>query len=143
VKLPELVRQEQNYFKSSGNSPPVRVGMRAVSCIFRSYFRRKIQGKQKDELVDMIINKTPVDVGFPASFNWTAKIVRDYIKKAYDIKYTIRGMTKVLKRLGLSFTRPTYTLTKADPEKQRKFKEDFKIFHSVYKNGCCSLTKYS
>jgi hypothetical protein len=22
----------------SGNSPPVRVGMRAVSCIFRSYF---------------------------------------------------------------------------------------------------------
>ncbi|WP_406608075.1 IS630 family transposase [Candidatus Infernicultor aquiphilus] len=90
--------------------------------------RKRLTDKQEDELVDMILNKTPAGVGFPASFNWTAKIVRDYIKKAYDVKYTIRGMTKVLKRLGLSFTRPTYTLAKADPEKQKKFKEDFKIF---------------
>jgi len=26
------------FYKSSGNSPSVRVGMRAVSCIFHSYF---------------------------------------------------------------------------------------------------------
>jgi len=82
--------------------------------------------KQEDELLDMIINKRPVDMGFPASFNWTAKIVRDYSKKVHNVKYTISGMTKVLKRLGLSFTRPTYTLAKADPGKQKKFKEDFK-----------------
>jgi putative transposase len=29
-------------------------------------------------------------------------------------------------RLGFSFTRPTYTLEKADLEKQEKFKQDFK-----------------
>ncbi len=34
-------------------------------------------------------------------------------------------MTIVLKRLGLSYTRPTYTLAKADPEKQKQFVQDF------------------
>jgi len=28
-------------------------------------------------------------------------------------------------RLKLSYTRPTYVLAKADPEKQKQFREDF------------------
>ncbi|MDT2266035.1 winged helix-turn-helix domain-containing protein [Paenibacillus larvae] len=31
--------------------------------------------------------------------------------------------TKVMERLGLSYTKPTYTLAAADPKKQRHFTE--------------------
>ncbi|GGK06293.1 hypothetical protein GCM10007063_31000 [Lentibacillus kapialis] len=34
-------------------------------------------------------------------------------------------MRALLPRLGLSYTRPTYTLAKADPEKQEAFREEF------------------
>lgn len=37
-----------------------------------------------------------------------------------------RGMTEVLYRLNLSYTRPTYVLAKADKKKQEQFKNNFK-----------------
>ena len=86
---------------------------------------KKLTDDQEFELLDLIINNTPAGVGFPASYNWNAKIVCDYVLREYNVKYSIRGMTKVLHRLGLSFTRPTYTLKKADPEKQKEFRNDF------------------
>ena len=36
-----------------------------------------------------------------------------------------RGMAEVVYRLNLSYTRPTYVITKADKNKQEKFKNDF------------------
>lgn len=86
---------------------------------------KKLTDDQEFELLDLIINNTPAGVGFPASYNWNAGIIREYVLREYNVKYSIRGMTMVLHRLGLSFTRPTYTLKKADPEKQEKFREDF------------------
>lgn len=79
---------------------------------------KKLTEQQEEDLLAVIINKTPADVGLPVSYNWTAKIVRDYVLKEYDKKYSIRGITKLLHRLGLSFTRPTYTLKKADQNKR-------------------------
>ena len=35
-------------------------------------------------------------------------------------------MRDLLERIGLSYTRPTYTLAKANPQKQEEFKEKFK-----------------
>ena len=86
---------------------------------------KKLTEQQEKDLLNVIITKTPVDVGFPTTYNWTAKIVGEYVQKEYGVSYSIRGMTKVLHRLGLSFTRPTYTLKKADPEKQEEFKKEF------------------
>ena len=37
-----------------------------------------------------------------------------------------------MERLGLSHTRPSYTLANADPEKQREFREE--IFPAIKKN---------
>lgn len=86
---------------------------------------RKLTPEQEDELKETIINQNPVDVGFPANWNWTAAIISEYVYRKYGVKYSIKGMTIVLKRLNLSYTRPTYTLAKADPEKQKQFIDDF------------------
>jgi hypothetical protein len=40
-------------------------------------------------------------------------------------KYSACGMPKVLHRLNLSYPRPSYTLAKAEPQKEEEFKEGF------------------
>lgn len=85
----------------------------------------KLTKEQQAGLKEIILNKLPVDVGFPAEFNWTAGLIAKYIKQEYGFDYTIRGITKMLDRLNLSYTRPTYVLAKADKQKQEQFVQDF------------------
>ncbi|WP_425058558.1 helix-turn-helix domain-containing protein [Sporomusa carbonis] len=47
-------------------------------------------------------------VGFAAEFNCTAGLIGKYIKREYGYDYSIRGITGMLERMGLSYTRPTY-----------------------------------
>jgi transposase len=81
--------------------------------------------EQEQELYQLIVEQRPADVGFPAEMNWNAPLIRDWIKREFGVTYAERGVRKLLYRLGFSYTKPTYTLAKADPEKQAAFKEQF------------------
>ena len=85
----------------------------------------RLTEEQMSSLKTLILQKLPVEVGFPAEFNWTAGLIVKYIKKEYGYKYSIKGVTKIFKRIGLSYTRPTYVLAKADKLKQEQFIRDF------------------
>lgn len=80
--------------------------------------------EQRDELADIITTKTPADVGFAPYTNWTLALLVSLTKREWDVSYSLRGMSKLLHRMGFSNTRPTYTLAKADPEQQKTFKEE-------------------
>ena len=86
----------------------------------------RLDPNQLAELQTVILEKVPSEVGFTAEFNWTAGLVVEYIRHKYRLDYTVAGVTRILKRMGLSYTRPTYVLAKADAEKQAQFEEDFK-----------------
>ena len=86
---------------------------------------KRLTEEQESAIKEMILTKLPYDVGFPAEFNWIAGLVAKYIKREYNLEYSIRGITKMFKRLNLSYTRPTYVLAKADKEKQEQFVKDF------------------
>ena len=85
---------------------------------------RKLTPTQEQELVQVIATKLPVDVGFPAKFNWTLAIVAAFIEREWNKTYTLRGVSILLHDLGLSYTKPTYTLANADPVKQKQFIEE-------------------
>jgi putative transposase len=86
---------------------------------------RLLTQEQEKSLYDVIVTKTPDQVGFGKRKNWNANIARQWVSDQFKINYSKRGMLDVLHRLGLSYTHPTYTLEKADPEKQELFKEEF------------------
>jgi transposase len=88
---------------------------------------RLLTPEQEKELALIITTKTPDEVGFPNRKNWYINIVQEWVKNTWGVKYSHRGMAEVLYRMELSFTRPTYTLTKADPKKQEQFKQDFEL----------------
>jgi transposase len=47
--------------------------------------------------------------------------------KLFEVSFCQSGMLEVLYRKGLSYTRPTYSLEKADVSKQEEFKKNFEL----------------
>lgn len=68
---------------------------------------------------------TPEEAGLGVSANWTAGLACVYVEQKFGVTFSSRGMLNLFERLGLSYTRPTYTLDKADSEKQAQFRETF------------------
>ena len=88
---------------------------------------RLLTKEQEVMLAEIITTQTPDQVGFPNRKNWYINIVQQWIKNTFDVEYSHRGTHEVLQRLNLSFTRPTYTLAKADPQKQEEYRQDFDL----------------
>lgn len=87
-----------------------------------------LSAEQEQRVYQTIVNQTPEDVGFPAKMNWTSPIIRKWIERDFGVSYSDRGTRELLYRLKLSFTVPTYTLTKADPTKQEAFVQKFEAY---------------
>jgi putative transposase len=81
--------------------------------------------EQEEQVRKLIVEQRPSDVGFPSEMNWTAPLLRDWIQHEFSVKYSERGTRKLLRLLGFSYTKPTYTLAHADPKKQEQFKLAF------------------
>ena len=88
-------------------------------------YQKKLTDKQETELTEIITTQTPEEADVGVFANWTAALICHLVKEKYGVKYSERRMRDLLKRSGLSYTRPTYTLAKADPKKQEEFKEKF------------------
>jgi len=83
----------------------------------------QLSKEQQQQLKKIICDHVPHDVGFTAKFNWTLGLIGDYISREFGRSYSIRGVSKLIHRMDLSYTKPTYTLAAADEEKQRLFVE--------------------
>lgn len=91
----------------------------------------KLSNDQERQLKDTIINYTPNDVGFDGIFNWTSNLAVQWVNKKFGIIYTDSGMNRLLHRLNLSYTKPTYSLEMADPNKQEEFKSSFEVLKKL------------
>jgi transposase len=83
----------------------------------------RLTSEQQEQLKRTIVDSVPHEVGFTARHNWTLKIIADFIKQEFGFTYSLRGISKMMHRQGLSYTKPTYTLAAADEEKQRLFSQ--------------------
>lgn len=94
---------------------------------------KKLTDEQEQELYDVISKHTPEEVGIGVFANWTAPLVCEYVKRKYQVTFSKRGMLNLLHRIKLSYTRPTYSLAKADPEKQAKFRRELESIKKTSK----------
>ena len=88
---------------------------------------RLLTKEQEAMLAEVITTQTPDQVGFPNRKNWYINIAQQWIKNTFGVEYSHRGTHEVLQRINLSFTRPTYTLAKADPQKQEEYRQEFDL----------------
>ncbi|SHJ39801.1 putative transposase [Lutispora thermophila DSM 19022] len=80
---------------------------------------RFLIAEQEKKLIEVITTKTPDEVVIPNRKNWDSVIACQWIKSNFGVEYSARGMLDVLRRLNLSYTRPTYTLAKLTPKNKR------------------------
>lgn len=91
----------------------------------------KLKPEQQEQVIQTILNQVPHEVGLNSRYNWTLELIGMYIEREFGHSYSLRGVSKMLHRLGLSYTKPTHTLAAADKEKQKEFVE--KTFPSLKK----------
>lgn len=108
-----------NYVKSYKKG-----GIEALQPKKQSGRPKRLTQAQEEELREIVAFKTPEEVGFPARANWTLSLTSQLIARKWGFTYSLKGTANILHRLGLSCTRPTYTLKKADPKKQESFKTE-------------------
>lgn len=107
-------------------------GMESLLIVKQPGAQKKLTDKQETELLSVISTQTPEEAGLGVFANWTAALACAFVKQKFGISYSSRGMLNLFYRLGLSYTRPTYTLDKADPKKQEQFR---KTFETLKKNA--------
>lgn len=99
-------------------------GLEGLSMKFSTGKPPRLTAEQQECLKKTILNSVPHEVGFTAKFNWTLEIIASYIEREFEQSYSLRGVSKMMHRLELSYTKPTYTLAAADEEKQKEFVEN-------------------
>jgi transposase len=83
--------------------------------------------EQQNKLKQFILTSSSSDHGLRCATSWITPIVREYVRKTYDVEMSCTGILRMYWRLRLSYTRPTYVLVKADSEKQQTFKQEMNL----------------
>lgn len=96
---------------------------------------RKLTDEQEQELMAVLSSHTPKQEGLGPFQNWTAPLACCFVEKRFGVTFSERGMRDVFYRIGLSYTRPTYTLKKADPEKQEAFHKQLEAIKKTSDGG--------
>ncbi|WP_455906190.1 helix-turn-helix domain-containing protein [Geobacillus stearothermophilus] len=92
------------------------VGCRLAVCRF---LRKNIR--------QLVLTTTPVDAGWGIASSWNTRILQSYIQQTYGVSMSREGIRKLLHRLRLSWTRPTYKLVKGDAKRQAAFQKELEF----------------
>jgi len=85
----------------------------------------KLSGRQIQQLYGYIVNKTPLQFSFAFAL-WTCALIRELIRKKFDVRLSEVSVGRLLKKLGLSPQRPLFRAYQQDPVKvQAYLKEEY------------------
>jgi hypothetical protein len=76
-------------------------------------------------------DRTPAELGWDIASSWNTRILQSYILEHYGVNMSREGIRKLLHRMRLSWTRPTYTLAKGDAEQQQAFEKQMDLIDTV------------
>ena len=82
----------------------------------------KLTVGQEDEIKQIILNKTPDQVGIEATL-WTRKVVKELIEIKFGIQYEVTAIGRMLRRLGFSPQKPKKKAYEQDPKKVKAWFE--------------------
>ena len=74
----------------------------------------KLSAKQVERLYGFIVSKTPLQFKFAFAL-WTCALVRELIRKKFDVHLSEVSVGRLLKKLGLSPQRPLFRAYQQDP----------------------------
>ena len=76
---------------------------------------------EEQEVRRMLESSTPAEEGYGCQTCWDTRILKEVLEDRFSVTMSRGGIGHMLKRWGFSYTRPTYTLKRADKKKQEAF----------------------
>lgn len=83
-----------------------------------------LSAEEEQKLKDMVACSTPAEEGYGCESRWDTRILKQVIEDKFSIVMSRGGIGDMLKRLGFSYTRPTYTLKRANRQQQEAFQRE-------------------
>lgn len=84
---------------------------------------KRLNQEQLNE-IDLILRKTPVDVGLEGNI-WDGKTLSAFIKKKYKITLGVRQCQRIFRQLDFRLRKPRPLIAHADIQKQEECKKNF------------------
>ncbi|MGZ0085546.1 winged helix-turn-helix domain-containing protein [Caldibacillus thermoamylovorans] len=78
--------------------------------------------EQQEEIKHLALTTTGAGLGHRFGVEY-----QSYVYHRYGISISREALRKLLHRKGLSWTRPTYTLAKGDPDRQKNFERQMDL----------------
>jgi len=93
----------------------------------------KLSGSQLKWIYDTVTQKNPLQLKFSFAL-WTRSMIRDIIRKRFNVRLSEVSVGRLLKKLGLSPQRPLRRAYEQDPKKvERWLKKDFPRIRALAK----------
>jgi transposase len=83
--------------------------------------------EQQEEIKRLVLTTTPAELGWDIASAWNTRTLQSYVHHQYGVSISREALRKLLHRKGLSWTRPTYTLAKGNPERQQNFEKQMDL----------------
>lgn len=83
----------------------------------------KLTDDQFEQVRKLVVGKNPRQLQFEFAM-WTRQMVRDLIKREFDVDYTLQAVGKILHRMGLSPQKPLVRAYQQNPELVHKWKTE-------------------
>lgn len=61
-----------------------------------------LTSEEKRLVMDVLANKRPEQVGFPAEMNWTCALLREWMFRTFTVRYSLSGINSLLHDLGVT-----------------------------------------
>lgn len=81
----------------------------------------KLKGPQIARLYTMIVGKDPRQLQFEFAL-WTREMVREVIRREFDVRLSAVSVGRLLRKMGLSPQRPAWLATQQNPDAVEEFK---------------------
>lgn len=89
-------------------------GLKKLLDYKKSPGRKPILTEQEVEVCKEMFMSTPEEIKFAINVNWDTGLMQEYILNKFGKKIDRSNIHRLLKKHGFSYTRPTYTLARAD-----------------------------
>ena len=87
--------------------------------------KTRLSKEKLEELKNTILTTTPEKFGYNTS-TWNGPILREYIRKVYEVEYKHAQIYNILKKLGFSYQKGRPHYPEADKTKREEFKSQLK-----------------
>lgn len=79
----------------------------------------------------MLEESTPADEGYGIETCRDTRIIRHVLEEKFSVTMSRGIICDMLHRWGFRYTRPTYTLKRANPQKQKEFQQEMELIKKL------------